>query len=353
MTNSVSNFGIVEGFFGPAWSDEARLSFAPFLQKYGGSYYLYAPKRDAHLRKAWRESWGPEYLDKLSGLRDAFHNHHIKFGVALSPFGLGDIISTSDWTHLKNKFEILSQLNIDYLGLFFDDMPVSADLLRVQTEVVQLALKYFPSGLIFCPSFYSFDPLLDKVFGQRPKGYVEGLKNLISNDVKICWTGPKVISEEIPRSHLEEVRLILGRKPFIWENLFANDGPKNCKFLKLKYFEGRDESISSETAGVCFNLMNQPYLSQLVYLSSLLVCEKNLSPIAAFEQSCHELLTPGLAHFIVKYRTQLLNQGLDKFSDEQKTNFLNELANELTPVAMEIKAWLNGEYLVGPECLTD
>ena len=34
-------------------------------------------------------------------------------------------------------------------------------------------------------------------------------------------------------------------------------------------------------------------------------------------------------------------------------NFLNELQGDTSPIALEVTAWLKGEYLVGPECLTD
>lgn len=349
----MTKIGIVEGFFGPTWNHEARLSFAPFMQKYGGEYYIYAPKRDANLRKAWRDDWSPEYKKELISLRDAFHQHQLKFGVALSPFGLGSMISSMDWTHLKNKFELLSSLRIDYLGLFFDDMPTTPDLLKVQTEVVDLALKYFPQGLIFCPSYYTYDPILDKVFGPRPVGYVEGLKNFISHDAEICWTGPKVISEEISREHLAEVNALLERKPFIWENIYANDGPRNCKFLKLRYFTGRDESLVSDTSGIAFNLMNQPYLSQLVYLSSLYVMNQNLSPSEAFGKSCFELYESHFAQFILKNRSLFLENGLDKIDEKQKEVLLSELKSYESLAAKEIIEWLTGSYLVGPECLTD
>ena len=347
------NIGIVEGFFGPTWSHESRVSYASFLAQYGGSFYIYAPKRDANLRKAWRESWGSEFLSEMISLRNTYHAQNLKFGVALSPFGLGSKISQEDWSLLRHKFMQLSELNIDYLGLFFDDMPSTDDLLRVQTQVVKLALEFFPTGLLFCPSYYTFDPILDKVFGQRPVGYVEGLKAAIPHAVDVCWTGPKVISEEISRPHLVEVEALLGRKPFIWENLFANDGPRNCKFLKLKNFTGRDGSLLTHTSGVAFNLMNQPYLSQILYLSSLWVMEKGLSVEDAFAQSCQELCPPPVAHFIIHNRALLLEVGLDKISEEIKESLLNDLANENSPFALEIKDWLKGEYLVGPECLTD
>ncbi len=349
----MSELGIVEGFFGPTWSHEARVSFASFLKTYGGDFYIYAPKRDANLRKAWRDVWSDTYIQELKNLRDSFQQKSLKFGVAFSPFGLGSTITPDDWSHLEKRFQILSDLNIDYLGLFFDDMPSTDKLLDVQTQVVNLALRFFPKGLIFCPSYYTYDPILDKVFGQRPAGYVEGLKDAMLEQVDICWTGPKVISEELSDEHLAEVTDLLGRKPYIWENLYANDGPRNCKFLKLRYFTGRSSKLLRSTQAVGFNLMNQPYLSQLVYLSSLWAIEKNLSPEESFKASCFELCSPKLAQFILYHRDDFFKLGLDQLTADQKHAMVTELQDDHSPIALDIKAWLKGEYLVGPECLTD
>jgi hyaluronoglucosaminidase len=347
------NIGIVEGFFGSPWSFQARVDWAKFLKKYGGDFYLYAPKRDHHLRKAWREIWDDEYLHELKSIRDEFHQQGLKFGVALSPFGLGSSISGEDFSHLKNRFLELANLQIDYLGLFFDDMPSTDKLLEVQSEVVNLALKFFPHGLIFCPSYYSEDPILDKVFGTRPEGYMEGLKDSIAYRVDICWTGPKVISEEISSEHLDKVHQLLGRPPFIWENLYANDGPRNCKFLKLRYFEGRDEGYESRANGVAFNLMNQPYLSQLLYLSSLWVLKNRLDPQKAFESAAFELYPASFAQHLIQNRELYLNQGLEGIQESQKEELKSELKNFSHPAALEVLSWLEGHYLVGPECLTD
>ena len=153
--------------------------------------------------------------------------------------------------------------------------------------------------------------------------------------------------------HLQEVKTLLGRKPFIWENLYANDGPRNCKFLKLRYFSGRDSSVLNETQAIGLNLMNQPYLSQITYLSSLWAMTKKLAPEVAFEKSCQELCSHDLAEFILKNRLTFLETGLDKITVDQKKCFLSDLDHDSSPIALEIKSWLNGDYIVGPECLTD
>lgn len=349
----MGTIGIVEGFFGPTWSVQARLHYADFLSKFENSFYFYAPKRDPHLRKEWRDYWSDSYLRSLSTLIEAFHKQGVQFGVGLSPFGLGRTFTLEDQHLLDEKIQQLKDLGIDRLGLFFDDMPSSEDLAKVQIEVVKRALILFPKGLMFCPSYYTFDPILDKVFGQRPPGYLEAISSGIPASVSLLWTGPKVISEEIPHEHLQEVTKLLKRKPFIWENIFANDGPRNCKFLKLKYFSGRDQEFLNDCEGVAFNLMNQPHLSQILFDASCMVLKEGLSGEAAFEKAVSSLGDEDVARFIKVHRETLLHEGLDKLDPAKKEAMLKELASSTHPAAWEIKDWLNGVYLVGAECLTD
>lgn len=51
----MKNIGVIEGFLA-AWREGDRKSYAEFLAKYGADFYIYAPKQDPHLRKAWRET---------------------------------------------------------------------------------------------------------------------------------------------------------------------------------------------------------------------------------------------------------------------------------------------------------
>lgn len=123
----MKNIGVIEGFFGPAWPESDRKSYAEFLAKYKADFYIYAPKQDPHLRKAWRETWDEAYISKLQDLCDHFTKSNITFGVGLSPFGLGKVFSEEDKNLLKEKLEILNRIGIGMLGLFFDDMPSDDD----------------------------------------------------------------------------------------------------------------------------------------------------------------------------------------------------------------------------------
>ncbi len=345
--------GVIEGFFGPKWPRAARLSYASFLAKHGGDFYIYAPKQDPHLRKKWRDSWDLDYLSELSELRLNFHSAGVRFGIGFSPFGLGSKIEAADRAALSEKLSLLQGLQIDLLGLFFDDMPVTPNLARTQLEVVDLIRSQFRGQLVFCPSFYSPDPILDKVFGQRPPGYLQELATGIPRDVSIVWTGPKVISPEIPADHLRETTELLKRRPFLWENLYANDGPKNCKFLKLTPFTGRLPECFSLVDALGLNLMNQPELSKILYLSSLFVVTGQADAEAAFRKAINELTSPEFGDFLLRHSDDFRTRGLDFLTPGETTHLLQEVGQFSDPAAREIAEWLSGSYTVGSDCLTD
>jgi hyaluronoglucosaminidase len=344
--------GVIEGFFGPQWPLEDRKTFAEFLAKYGGDFYIYAPKQDPHLRKQWRAPWDETYQGILKDMIQVFHQHGIKFGVGFSPFGLGETLTPDDQFHLKKKLQLMNDLGVDILGLFFDDMPTNPNLAKTQIQALRVIKESFAGKIVFCPSYYTPDPILDKVFGQRPVNYLEDLAAGIPLDVSIAWTGPKVISPVIDEQHLQEVALVLKRKPFIWENLFANDGPRNCKFLKLKPFSGRNQQTFNGSEAFGFNLMNQPQLSKIVFLASKFVLAGQDEELA-FEQAMSELCSPDLVKFIKTNKDLLTTSGLDNIEAETRANLIKLLEKNHDPAAVEIKKWLLGEYDVGSECLTD
>ncbi len=345
--------GVVEGFFGPAWPEVDRLSYAPFIAQTGGGFYIYAPKQDPYLRKKWRETWSEEYLASLRRKAEHFKSHGVTFGVGLSPFGLGKNLAQADRELLQTKLRQLQDLGVELLGLFFDDMPSDEDLAATQIKCVEVVQTHFSGELVFCPSYYTFDPLLDKVFGQRPVNYLEDIAAGIPLDVELAWTGPKVISTTIDVAHMQEVRALLQRPPYIWENIFANDGPKNCKFLKLKPFSGRDAGVAELASAFAFNMMNQPQLSKILFLAARFVLERELSPQMAFDLAIEKTCTPAFAAFLREHATTFLEQGLEQISDEIKQQLLVTLATIPDAAATEVKSWLSGAYVVGSECLTD
>lgn len=350
-SHRVRPLGLIEGFFGPPWPEADRLAFAPFLKELGFDFYLYAPKADPNLRKKWRERWGDEYLSKLKSYSTRFRAHGLRFGVGLSPFELHKHADSHQL--LKEKLKQLDDLGLDILGLFFDDMPVHDDLAKRQLEAIETVRSATKAHIIFCPTFYTPDPILEKVFGKMPAGYFEEIRKAPA-EIDFAWTGPKVIPDEISAQHLEETERLLGRKPFLWDNLFANDGPRNCKFLKLRPPSGRTREAYEKTTGWAWNPMNQAALSRIALRACQHALAEGEGPEQALERAIQECCPPLLADFVSQHRERFLSEGLDRIPEATKDALSKELhAWPEEPVAREIAQWLEGGYVVGAECLTD
>ena len=344
--------GVLEIFFGSPWPETDRLAYADFLAENGFGFYIYGPKADPFLRKRWREDWPEDFVSRISTLSRAFRSRGLKFGVCLSPFGLDTESPARTHALLREKIGRLSEIGIDTLGLFFDDMKVHEGLAEKQLEALDVALASTSARIAFCPTFYTTDAILDRVFGQRPESYVSDIGRLAPKSVDIVWTGPKVIPDDMPAAHLREVAEILRRKPFICENLFANDGPRHSKFLKLKSLAGRSREAFESAGPWAINPMNQPTVSRAVLLA-MRNRFQGQDETAAFEAGVRAAYKPPTAEFVLSNHNALLEEGLDVIPAATKSAWSEKLRRFDDPAAREIADWLDGRYAVGEECLTD
>lgn len=342
--------GVVEGFFGPEWSWKSRHRFCESLRAYGGAFYLYAPKRDGCLRKNWKQHHADDIWNEIKSLSGTCRRNGIAFGMGLSPYEIH-----SDWnlrtkTVLRDKIERVHELDITFLCLLLDDMKGAPDLADRQVEIVEYVRSMTRTPLVFCPTYYSDDPILDKVFGQRPGDYLEKIGSL-PNDIHIFWTGSRVISRSISDADLDAIAHILNRKPFIWDNYFANDGPRQCKFLRLKPLEGRAHNALQKSTGWAFNLMNQPSLSEILFAASTDVLRKGANPTEAFHRVAKQLAGPLFERVLETHGPALVELGLDHIGEDKKKDMFSLLDG--SRFSQDISDWLNGAYVVGAECLTD
>jgi len=342
----MTQVGIIEGFFGQTWPMQDRLLLAPKFADAGISFYYYAPKADAYLRKAWRESFPKEQLYDLKKLSATYQQHHITFGVGLSPFEVWTSWNETSRRDLKAKLREIESLSPQSLCILLDDMKGDdAELARLQGDLMDfIAGETSIPHLVFCPTYYSFDPQLDKVFGERPADYLQDLGRLIPEGVDIFWTGPKVISPALSQDHLQEVTRLLNRKPFIWDNVLSNDGRLSSNFLNLDL--GRYEQLPDQdmVSAIALNPMNQPWLSRFAVAEYCqLLGKKGQTDIP---RALRDLLMKNLDLF--------QTGGLDQISPTQNQNLRQELKDfSDMPEVQEISNWLDGKYVFDPACLTD
>ena len=118
---SVSERGVIEGFYGNPWSHEDRLRQFDFYGQNKLNTYVYGPKDDPYHRARWRVPYPDNEAAQLKELIDAAHRNKVKFVWAIHPGG--DIKWTlEDYRFIIEKFELMYGLGVRTFAVFFDDI---------------------------------------------------------------------------------------------------------------------------------------------------------------------------------------------------------------------------------------
>jgi hyaluronoglucosaminidase len=356
--NCSTAIGIIEGFFGRSWTWEDRKNYAQFLALNHYNFYIYAPKNDANLRKEWQRDWPIETKKSLADLRDAYRAANVQFGIGLSPHEIYLDNSHDQRAQLDKRIREINQLEPDILCILFDDMRGDIpNLAQIQIDIAhQAAATSTAKKIIFCPTYYSFDPVLERVFGAMPEHYWQTFAQQLDKSIDMFWTGEKVCSTNYPAEHLAQVTELIGRKPFLWDNYPVNDGAVKSNLLQLRAFDQSHSQLTNKVAGHAVNPMNQPWLSRIPLASLPLAYANPISykPECAFERIAKTLCGEKLAQQLLQDISLLQDRGLKFLTDKEKVDLrghYDQFSNN--HYAKEIVAWLDGKYQFDPACLTD
>lgn len=353
----VSFYGVIEGFFGRPWSWEVRRGYADFLKENGYTFYIYAPKEDSILRENWEDDWAADFGQELHRLGAHYRSRGLEWGIGLSPYEAYLNFDEEKRGALKNKIASINRYDPDILCVLFDDMKGDVPkLAEIQVGIFRAIMDLSNARrFILCPTYYSFDPILEKEYGNMPDHYLEDLAGRLDPRAHIFWTGPKVLSKEYSPSHLRKVTDLLGRKPFIWDNYPVNDGTRMSRYLHLRAFENRTQEMKRLTAGHAVNPMNQAWLSRIP-LKTLEISVREGTAYdsrAAFQEAVEALCGPQLATALCEDLSAFQDEGLDGLDEKQKEALVQKYQGFDSPYAEEVVSWLKGEYAFDPDCLTN
>ena len=339
--------GIIEGFYGKPWDWESRADTVSFLAPYGYRFYLYAPKADVFLRRRWQEQHPDSLAEDLKKFAGRCRETGVRFGIGLSPYELFNNFDDSSHRALARKLAFFDQIGAEDLAILFDDMRGDVpDLASRQAEIVHWAAERTgASRVIVCPSYYSDDPILDRVFGNRPRGYVEDLGRMVDEKIEIFWTGEEVVSRQFSNGHLERVTNQLGRKPFIWDNYPVNDGQRMSQFIHIRGFTGRPASMADYIAAHGINPLLQPTLGKIpaITLADSYRLGESYQYSDSFQHACFNVLGEALGEMVREDLLILQDIGLDRLDD--KAVILRERYGNIDHLgAREIIEWLDGDY---------
>ena len=267
--------GVIEGFYGQPWSQAERVELFDWMVRWQLNTYLYAPKDDLKHRAIWREPYSAAEMEMLRELIRECSQRRLQFIYGLSPALDIRYSNQTDVDHLKKRFAQMLELGCHHFCLLFDDIPGRMDLEDIQRWGSLASAQCHLANAIFrwtrersprarflvCPTSYC-----GRMAKQGGQDYLPTLGSELAPEIDVFWTGPEIISREIPVDHIQQLRSVLRRKPLIWDNLHANDYDGH-RFYCGPY-SGRPPELRSEVNGLLINPNNE-FLLNYVPLRTL------------------------------------------------------------------------------------
>ncbi|MBI4523722.1 MAG: beta-N-acetylglucosaminidase domain-containing protein [Deltaproteobacteria bacterium] len=275
--------GIVEGFFGPPWSMSHRGALFDFGARRGMNTYLYAPKDDPYHRERWAEPYPRAEWNALLKLIKLAQKHRIDFVYGFHP-GKGLRFSERQPVEfLLSKAEGFYQAGVRTFAVLFDDIPsrlensddekaFKGSLARAEGLWLQKILERQPGSWTdvewwICPSLYTKDPLLARMFGAFEPSFWNTLSQYLPQAVACLWTGPAVVSEKISLAHARRVARQLNHRLILWDNYPVNDLSMSDE-MHLSPLTGRDPRLPE----VVYGYLSNPLLQESLSLIPLATC---------------------------------------------------------------------------------
>ena len=254
---SVTDRGVIEGFYGNPWSHKDRLRQFDFYGQYKMNTYVFGPKDDPYHRARWREPYPADEAAKLKELVNAAHKNKVKFVWAIHP--AGDIKwCLEDSINVAKKLELMYDLGIRSFAVFFDDVwgegargDKQAGLLNYLTDNFVRKHKDV-EPLIMCPSQYNK--------GWTSGDYLNTLGTKMYPEVRIMWTGNSVV-DMIEENDMQWINDQIKRKAYIWLNYPVNDYCQSRILMGKTY--GNGLNINDMVSGFCSNPMEYAEASKV------------------------------------------------------------------------------------------
>ena len=278
----VSYRGVIEGFYGTAWTHQYRLDLMDHMGKCKMNTYIYAPKDDPKHRAQWRTAYTEKELDKLSELVGRATENNVKFVYAISPgldMDLGEGYK-KDLEKLFDKCRSVYDLGVRNFAVLLDDIPT------LDAEGHAKLLNDFQTG--FVQTHDGTDDLIvitPEFCNALMTNYTSKLAPLLNENLIVMWTGSYVLPASITNGELKKATEKFGRKLLIWWNYPVNDTMADSLFLGP--CDNLAPDLSDSICGLTANPMNQGYASLLPlyttadYLWNMKGYDKDSSKVAA------------------------------------------------------------------------
>lgn len=323
--------GYIEGFYGPTWEHEKRLSVMSLMAKYGMNTYFYAPKDDIYHREKWRELYPESELNNLKILVDYAKENYFNFNWCIGPGLSYKYTSDEDFKLLIDKIKSIYNIGVRGFGLLLDDIPWEFQypedaekydgIVEAHVDLINKVydeLKAFDNGikLTVCPTQYS---------GDENGYYITKFGKGIPADVSMFWTGQEICSRVLTVRESQELFRSTDHKPLFWDNYPVND----CEMFQemhLGAIQGRDRELYKACEGLISNVMEYAECSKipLITIADYLWNPENYSPDESLKNAHKEMLGED-AELFSYFADHLGVSCLTKYSSAYMSNKLGHI----------------------------
>lgn len=256
--------GVVEGFYGNAWSFADRVDQFEFYGRNKLDTYIYGPKDDPYHRAKWRELYPAEEAARMKALNDEARRHKVRIVWGIHPAG------DHQWNDADNeatirKFEQMYDLGFRNFSIFFDDVFGKQADGKLHAQYMDYVKRHFIDRhpdielFVMCPSLYN------KAWkGSFQPTYLSDI-SVMDPSIKVMWTGNSVV-DMIDVADMEWINPQIGRKAFIWLNYPVTDYCIN--HLLMGPFTGNEPESTAMVSGFTANPMEYAHASKVSLLSN-------------------------------------------------------------------------------------
>lgn len=351
--------GIIEGFYGPPWEDQARLDMIDFAACHRFNTFFYSPKDDPYLRRDWRTPFEGKSLRRLAEVIVRCRERGVDSMIGVSP-GLSMRYSDSkDNDRLAEKIASLIDLGATSIALLFDDIPDrlqhEADVSKfpdLATAHAQTANRVFDGiavPFVVCPTIY---------WGAGDEEYISHLGDLVDPRIDLFWTGRAVCSPAITAAEAAHFARVNRRPPLYWDNYPVNDASMSNE-MHIGPYQNRDRSLDRFCQGVMANAMEYPEASKiaLATIADYLWDPAGYQPDTSWQRAIVEVAgeadAPALALFADTVRASCLSdpdpvgltQALQGYAFQIESGHAEAAVNGLATYAQELTA--AADHLLG------
>ncbi|WP_053084457.1 protein O-GlcNAcase [Companilactobacillus ginsenosidimutans] len=270
--------GVIEGFYGQPWSQQARTDMFKFMNEHKMNVYIYSPKDDTYLRENWKEEYPADKLAQIKKLADAANANHVTFVYTLSPGNDITYSSEEDFETTTKKLDQLRSIGVTQFYIALDDIPLTVtdvDSAKFPVRDTKNYKNNVWSQLADAQAYYVNKVQTDYIeknnlpdlwlvptnyAGSAQDPFKEAQGEKLNKNIRMQWTGEGVFSGSINSDSIDKAKTTYNTDHlFIWDNFPVNDSDQDR--LYLNPVEGRNDNLYQVTDGFTSNPMIQPYAS--------------------------------------------------------------------------------------------